>query len=185
MTTPRLTAMLQANKAFQAQIDVASLPKRAPETLAVITCMDPRINLEAIGISSFSTDGSGNSDVRIIRTIGGRADIRSLVIGTFLAGINEYVVLMHKDCGCCLAHSKLNVIRSNMEQRLSAEQRKRLNRFSDNELAEWLQTFADPYEAVKAEVENIKAFPFMPADVTVHGLVYDVETGAVEVAVAG
>ncbi len=185
MSTPRLAEMLQANRAFQANIDVQRLPKRAPETMAVITCMDPRINLEALGIAGFGADGSGNSDVRIIRTIGGRADVRSLVIGTFLAGINEYVVLMHKDCGCCLAHSKLDVIRQNMEARLAPDQRERLGRFSDTEFAEWLQTFADPYEAVKTEVEMIKSFPFMPTDIVVHGLVYDVGTGAVEVVVEG
>ena len=90
-----LESILLDNARFRKRISLDRLPvQRTPGALAVITCMDPRINLEAIGIPGFTQHGSGTSSVRIIRSIGAMAEPRSLVIGIFLAGIREVVVLM-------------------------------------------------------------------------------------------
>lgn len=190
MQPTRLDRMLEANLNFQQRIDVAKLPSRAPDSLAVITCMDPRINLEALGIVGFSAEGEGNSDVRVIRTLGAAAEARSLLVGIFLAGFKEIVVLMHTDCGCCLAWSKIDVIVENMESRVgdSAEyqqfKREAGEPFRDN-LRTWLNAFEDPRSAIHREVAAIKALPFVPDDIVVHGLLYDVATGGVEVIVNG
>ena len=187
--TDRITDMLAANDRFRERIDVAKLPKRAPEPLAVITCMDPRVNLDAIGIPPFSADGEGHSDIRIIRSIGAMAEPRSLVIGMFLAGIREFVVLMHTDCGCCLAHGKIDTIIENMAGRLdSAEYETFKNRIGEPfraELMTWLKVFEDPREAIQREIADIRSRPFVPDDVVLHGLLYDTATGAVEVVVNG
>lgn len=187
--SPRLTSILQANKAFQAQISKDKLPARQPDPLAIITCMDPRVNLEALGIQQFSADGGGHSAVRIIRTIGGIADERSLIIGLFLAGICELVVLMHTDCGCCLAHSKIDTILENIQGALTPNQLKSVQQkigtpFHEN-LQAHLKTFENPIAAVKQEVKRLKQLPFIPESVIIHGLVYDVGTGKIEVVVSG
>lgn len=187
--SPRLASILQANKTFKAQIFENKLPARQPDSLAVITCMDPRINLEALGIQQFSADGAGHSAVRIIRTIGGMADERSLIIGLFLAGIRELVVLMHTDCGCCLAHSKIDTLIENMQDSLTPNQLKNVHQkigapFRDR-LQAHLKTFENPIAAVKQEVERLKQLPFVPEGIIVHGLVYDVATGDIEVVVSG
>lgn len=187
---PWLDAMLQANARFRERIRPERLPvQRAPSTVAVITCMDPRVNLEAIGIPQFAADGGGNSAIRVIRTIGGMADTRSLVIGMFLAGVREFAVLMHTDCGCCLAYSRVDTIMENMEKRLDPD---RLRAFRDTvgepfreNLRTWLKAFEDPRDAVQQEVADIRALPFMPRDVAVHGLVYELSSGRVEVVVNG
>ena len=69
--------------------------------------MDPRINLNACGIEPFAPDGAGLSEVRVIRTIGGMAEDRSLIVGIHLAGIREIAFVMHTDCGNCLAKAEV------------------------------------------------------------------------------
>ncbi len=185
-----LGKILQKNQQFRHRVSPDTLPtERTPGALVVITCMDPRVNLEAIGIPGFASDGSGGSPVRIIRTIGAMAEPRSLVIGMFLAGIREFVVLMHTDCGCSLAHSKLDVIVENVEKRLSSA---KLQAFKamigepfDRQLADWLKVFAEPRQAVQDEVASIRSLSYLPDDVIVHGLLYDLASGGVEVVVNG
>jgi carbonic anhydrase len=87
--------ILAANSAFRERIVPDQLPTTRTPGPAVITCMDPRVNLEAIGIPGFAKDGSNSSPVRVIRTLGAMADNRSLIVGIFLAGFREIVVLMH------------------------------------------------------------------------------------------
>lgn len=183
--TDRLEQILQANQAFKNKISADKLPvQRLPESLAVITCMDPRINLEAVGIRSFSADGAGHSSVRIIRTIGGMADDRSLIIGIFLACIKEIVVLMHTDCGCCLAHSKIDKLIENLNQNLDSNQlqavKETIGAPFREKLRNHLQTFEEPKQAIRKEISRIKALPFIPNDIIFHGLLYDVATGSVE-----
>jgi carbonic anhydrase len=188
-TTNRIRDIMNANDRFQQRISTAKLPVRAPETLAVITCMDPRINLESIGIPAFSSDGEGHSDIRIIRSIGAMAEPRSLIIGMFLAGIREFVVLMHTDCGCCLAHAKIDTIIENMERRLESAKYQTFKShvgepFRTN-LMTWLKVFEDPYNAIQNEIANILTQPFVPDDILLHGLLYHTATGAIEVVVNG
>ncbi len=179
-----------ANKEFQMRINREQLPtSRTPGSTAIITCMDPRINLEAVGIQQFSRSGEGQPSVRIIRTIGGMIEERSLIVACFLAGINEIVVLMHTDCGCSLANEKIDTIIKNMEQKIESTnfehfKRKLNNPFKEN-LRQHLMTFSDPYEAVKKEVERIRSLTYSPKNLIVHGLVYDLKTAEVEVVVNG
>ena len=81
-----LDRLRERNDAFQRGIDIARLPvARSPGRFALVTCMDPRINLNAFGIEPFAPDGAGLSEVRVIRTIGGMAEDRSLIVGIHLA----------------------------------------------------------------------------------------------------
>lgn len=184
-----LDEIISVNSDFQSRIDIEKLPTARTPGQAVITCMDPRVNLEAIGIPSFSVDGEGTSSVRIIRTLGAMADYRSLIVGIYLAGFREIVILMHTDCGCCLAYSKVDVIADNMQQRLSPSAFEAFHTdvgepFTDN-LRTYLQAFQNPYDAVKAEIEKIQGLPFVPDDLILHGLVYDLSSGKVDVVVNG
>lgn len=187
--TNRVENILFANERFQKRISEDKLPKRAPETLAIITCMDPRINLDAVGIPPFSPTGEGHSDIRIIRTIGAMAEPRSLLIGMFLAGIREFAVLMHTDCGCCLAYEKIDTIIANMREQLAPSQyqsfKSQIGEPFRANLMNWLKVFDDPGNAIKREVANIRVQPFVPESVLLHGLLYHTETGVVEVVVNG
>lgn len=183
--TTWLKKIQAANATFVEEINQSRLPIERKPGPAVITCMDPRVNLQALGIPGFESDGHCNSSVRIIRTLGGMAENRSLLVGIFLAGIREIVVLMHTDCGCCLAHSKVDVIEQNMAARLDPVNFERFKAavgfpFEEN-LRGYLKSFADPREALIQEIESIRNLPFVPQDVIVHGLLYELETGRIDV----
>ena len=190
MTNTRwIEQIVSANANFQERIAVDKLPTAREPGQVVITCMDPRVNLEAIGIPSFAENGAGASSTRVIRTLGAMPEYRSLIVGIYLAGFREVVIMMHTDCGCCLAYSKVDTIIERMQSRLSAEA---FDSFTtdigtplEDNLRDYLKAFQDPYDAVKVEVEHIKNLPFLPDDLIVHGLVYDLNTGKVDVVVNG
>lgn len=185
-----LDSAMLSNAQFRARIQPAALPtKRTPGSVAVLTCMDPRVNLEAIGLPGFAPDGSCDSPVRVIRTIGAIAEPRSLLVGLFLAGIREIAVLMHTDCGCCAAFSQIDTIVARMQQNLDPDA---LGRFRASigepfaeRLRDWLGAFPDPYLAVRQEVAAIARLPFAPPQLLIHGLVYDLASGRVDVVVNG
>lgn len=185
-----LDDILAANESFLERINVDKLPtKRSPGTYAILTCMDPRINLEAIGIHPFSEDGESRSQVRIIRTIGGIIEPRSLLVATYLAGLKELIIMIHTDCGNSLAYKKIDTLLENMTKQLEPERLKKF-RASIGEpfrerLLDWLKAFEDPEEAVKREVDALRSYSITPKDLVIHGLVYDVFTGKVSIIVNG
>jgi carbonic anhydrase len=184
-----LDQIMLHNGEFTARIHPDKLPTARTPGPAIITCMDPRVNLKAIGIPGFSSEGEGQSSVRIIRTLGAMADNRSLLVGIFLAGFREIVLLMHTDCGCSLAYSKIDVIVDNMRDQLSSEAfeafKAEIGEPFTDKLREYLKAFEDPAEAVRKEIDSIRRLPFVPDTLILHGLVYDLDTGAVDVVVNG
>ena len=117
------------------------------------------------------------------------AEARSLAIGIHLAGIQEIVVLMHTDCGCCVAYSKVDTIIERMNENLTPSQNETFRQttgepFQEN-LRNWLKAFEEPRSAIQQEVTTIKSLSFVPETVVVHGLLYDLATGGIEVVVNG
>ena len=185
-----LETILEENKKFREAIDTDALPtQRQPYPYGVVTCMDPRVNLAAAGVPPFRSTGEIQSQVRIIRTLGGMADKRALVVGIHLAGLKEIAVIMHTDCGCSLAYSKIDTLIGNIETNLHPEKWEEFKNLVGEpireKLIEWLHAFEDPRTAVKKEVETIKSYPFVPETLIVHGLVYDLSSGTIEVVVNG
>jgi carbonic anhydrase len=185
-----LDEILLQNEKFRARIEIDQLPvQRNPCPYAIVTCMDPRINLEAAGVPGFDPRGKTLSNFRIIRTIGGMADERSLVIGIHLAGIKEIAVIMHTDCGCSLTHTKINTIINNLHNSLNKPQ---LDKFKSivgepfsEKLIEWLRAFDEPKRALMKEIETIRSYPYIPESLIVHGLLYDLASGRLDVIVNG
>ncbi len=187
--TTWLDEIVSANNSFKARVRPEKLPTARTPGSAVITCMDPRINLESIGIPGFTGEGEGVSSVRIIRTAGGMADNRSLIIGIFLAGFREIVLIIHTDCGCCLAFSKIDSIIENMQKQLSSEEfqkfKAEIGEPFPEKLRSYLKAFEDPREAVKREIENIRKLPFIPDGLILHGLLYELQSGNIDIVVNG
>ena len=185
-----LDRLRERNDAFQRGIDIDKLPvARSPGRFALITCMDPRINLDALGIEPFAPDGAGVSEVRVIRTIGATAEDRSLIVGIHLAGIREIAFVMHTDCGNCLAKAKIDKVVGSLSTRICEEDynnfRASIGEPFSKKLIEHLKAFDDPHEAVIREIEIVRRKPFVPNDMVLHGLVYELETGKLEVVVDG
>ena len=166
-----LDAVLAANARYAEHFGEKS-ELRAPPVrgLGILTCMDAR--LDPAGIA-----GLREGDAQILRNAGGRASndiIRSLAISCRLLGTREWLVIHHTGCG--------------MAKLTDAEERRRLTTeagtdeaafFSSEDLA-WL-AIQDVHERLVAAVQRIRAHPLLPPGVLVHGLLYDVANGLLEV----
>ncbi len=90
-----LPAILEANRRYAAGFAKGDLPMPPARRLAVLTCMDARIDpAQALGLAE--------GDAHVVRNAGGRASddaLRSLVISQQLLGTREVLVVHHTDCG--------------------------------------------------------------------------------------
>src|SRR5689334_12777068 len=91
-----LDEVLEANRAYVASFgDKGSLPSPPARRLAILTCMDARLDPAKFA-------GLAEGDAHVIRNAGGRASddaIRSLVISYKLLGTREWFVIHHTNCG--------------------------------------------------------------------------------------
>lgn len=187
---PWLSTLLARNAAFRAKADPARLPvARTPGRFGLVTCMDPRLNPAALGLDGFGPDGGGGGGVRVIRTIGGMADDRSLIVGIHLAGIREFAFVTHTDCGNCLAKARIDAIADSLRATMPADDHKAFAASIGGDdpatLVAYLKAFDDPRVAVEREIAAVRRKPFVPADVILHGLVYDLSTATLELVVDG
>src|ERR1035437_6469187 len=89
-----INRVLEANLRNAIHYDPQQVSPYPHMRLAVLTCMDTRISLAALGLKV--------GDAHLIRNAGGIATddaIRSLVVSHYLLGTNEIMVINHTDCG--------------------------------------------------------------------------------------
>jgi carbonic anhydrase len=87
--------MLESAKSRKGELAAPDLGPRPRRKVAVLTCMDTRLEVEKIL-------GIRRGDAHIIRNAGGLVTddaIRSLSISQRLLGTEEIIVVMHEDCG--------------------------------------------------------------------------------------
>jgi carbonic anhydrase len=157
---------LAANETYaQAFVD-PDLPPRAARGLAVVTCMDSRIDpLAMLGLEK--------GDAKILRNAGGRVTedvLRTLVLAAHLLEVQRVLVVQHTDCRMAKvtddqAHEAIRE-RSGLDTR-SLE----------------FRTIPDQRAALELDVQRIKSSPYLPADLAVAGGIYDVTTGRLQVLV--
>ena len=156
--SPQLARVLEANERYAAVFDPGSFTASPSRRLAVIACMDARINV-------FDVLGLGTGDAHIIRNAGGLATddaIRSLVISQQLLGTEEVIVVEHTECG--LLGFDDETIRRRIADQTGISVDMPLHAFPDLE------------SNLRAQVERIRSHPWIK-DAAVSGLVYEVETG--------
>jgi carbonic anhydrase len=89
-----IARLLEANKAYaSARANVAD--PRPSRRLAVVTCMDARIDV-------FATLGLHLGEAHVLRNAGGRITddmLRSLALSAHVLGVNTVVVMQHTKCG--------------------------------------------------------------------------------------
>ena len=155
-----LPAILEANQRYAAGFAKGDLPMPPARRLAVLTCMDARIDpAQALGLAE--------GDAHVVRNAGGRASddaLRSLVISQQLLGTREVLVVHHTDCGMLTFSNEQ--LRAKLAQDLGA----------DAAAVDFLP-FADLEGSVRQDVATIRASPLVPDDILVRGFVYDVRTG--------
>jgi carbonic anhydrase len=153
---PVLDEVLRANEEYAAGFAGSALAMRPSRGLAVLTCMDARLDPAKFA-------GLAEGDAHVIRNAGGRASddaIRSLVISHTLLGTQEFFVIHHTGCGM---------------ETFTNEKKGELLGPEAGEI-DWL-TFPDATQAVADDVAAIRAHPLVPESIPIYGFMYEVETG--------
>jgi carbonic anhydrase len=158
----------QANERYAARFDKGDLPIPPARKVAVVTCMDARLDPEEfLGLEL--------GDAHVIRNAGGRVSedaIRSLVISERFLGTEEIVVVHHTECG----------MQTFRNEDLAAKIKEDLG--VDASGRDFLP-FTDLEESVREDVEKIRASELIPDDIAVYGAIYDVKTGEIREVVRG
>jgi carbonic anhydrase len=151
--------MLNVAFARAAENAAPGLSPRPQRKVAVLSCMDTRIDLYAML-------GLERGDAHIIRNAGGLVTddaIRSLSISQRLLGTEEIVVVMHDGCGLRGASE------DSFKQALIA----------DGVLPSWrLGAFDDVEATLRSSLERLRSSPELPYRERIRGFVFDPETGA-------
>jgi len=158
--------VLAANAAYQRAFADPHLLGRAAKGLAVVTCMDSRI--DPLGILGLSP-----GDAKILRTAGARvtADVlRSLVLAHHLLAVDRVMVLSHTDCG---------MVKTTDEAVHAAV----LDRSGVDSRSLDFQTIEDQAGTLERDVQRVRSSPYLLPGMPVVGGVYDVFTGEVRLTV--
>jgi carbonic anhydrase len=151
--------LLQNANAYAEGFDKGDLPLPPGKRVAVLACMDARLN-------PYGILGLTEGDAHVIRNAGGVVSddaIRSLAISQNLLGTEEIILIHHTDCGM------LTFTDDELAEKLEQE---------TGERPDWhAHSFSDVEEDVREGVERIKSSPFIPRTDRVRGFVYEVETG--------
>jgi carbonic anhydrase len=151
--------LLANNEAYAASFDKGDLPLPPGKRVAVVACMDARLN-------PYGILGLHEGDAHVIRNAGGVVtddEIRSLAISQRLLGTEEIILIHHTDCGMLT---------------FTDDDFKRSIQDDVGIKPEWAaEAFGDLDEDVRQSIARIKASPFIPHKERVRGFVYDVGTG--------
>ena len=155
-----VTDELLANaERYAAAFDKGDLPMPPARQVAVVACMDARLNPSGLL-------GLHEGDAHVIRNAGGvitEDEIRSLAISQRLLGTREILLIHHTDCGM------LTFTDDEFKAAVEAETGLR---------PPWApESFPDVAADVRQSIARIQANPFIPHKDNVRGFVYDVGTG--------
>ena len=151
--------LLANNLAFAASFDQADLPLAAARKVAVVACMDARIDPVALL-------GLRPGDAHVIRNVGGIVtdeEIRSLAFSQVMQGTQEIILVHHTDCGM------LTVDDDGFKDRVRA---------ATGATPPWSPgCFEDLDDDLRACLERLRESPYLPNKRSIRGFVFDVKTG--------
>jgi carbonic anhydrase len=153
--------LLEANRRYRDAFHDPQVAGRATRGLAVLTCIDSRIEpLAMLGLKV--------GDAKIIRNAGARVTddaLRSLVLATNLLGVTRVCVVQHTDCAV------IGSTNDDLRARVSAAR--------GVDAGGW-DFLADPDQraVVQADLERIASCRLLPPDLEVGGFIFDVHSGA-------
>jgi carbonic anhydrase len=150
---------LTANDHYARAFDKGTLPLPPGRKLAVLVCMDARIDpARALGLEE--------GDAHVIRNAGGRVvdALRSLAISQTLLGTEAVAIVHHTDCGMLTFTDE--TIRSTLKEA----------RGVDADHVAFLP-FRDLDESVRDDIRAYRQSSLVRQDIEVRGFVYDVRSG--------
>ena len=152
--------LLGANKEYASTFKSNGLSGEARKGLAIVTCMDSRIDpLHIVGMEA--------GDAKILRNAGARVTedvLRTLVLATHLLGVNRVLVMPHTDCKMA----------SGEEQEIHAAI---LEKSGIDTRGIEIRTVKDQMKALITDIQRIESYPLLAKNVKVMGAVFSVESG--------
>jgi carbonic anhydrase len=154
-----VTDELLANNAQYASTFSGPLPLPPAKHVAVVACMDARINVyAALGLSE--------GEAHVIRNAGGvvtEDEIRSLAISQRLLGTTEIILIHHTDCGMLTFTD--DAFKQSIQEDVGVK-------------PAWAaEAFTDLDTDVRQSIARIRTSPFIPVKDSIRGFVFDVATG--------
>lgn len=152
--------LLENNRGFAARYAHGHLDVRPSLRLAIVTCMDSRLDV-------FAALGLEDGQAHILRNAGGVITddvIRSLALSQRRLGTEEILLIHHTDCGLQLITD--DGFRAELQQATGMAP------------AFAIESFTDVDEDVRQSIARVQHSPFLPHRDRVRGFVYDVDTGA-------
>lgn len=150
--------LVSNSERYAAGFDQGALPMPPGKQVAVLACMDARLNV-------YGVLGLAEGDAHVIRNAGGIVTedaIRSLTISQRLLGTTEIILIHHSDCGMLTFNDDpvKDQIRADVGIRPPFA----------------LEAFPDVDDDVRQSIRRIEASPFIACK-NVRGFVYDVADG--------
>jgi carbonic anhydrase len=153
--------VLKANEDFAQRFTLRHLSRRPTRRLAVLACMDARLNVEqALGLAP--------GEAHIIRNAGAIVSedaLRSLVLSHHELGTREIMIIGHSECGV------LGLDDRELRTRLESQ-------FGPAEHPATFHGFSDLESSIREQMRKVKSHPWLCGRVLVRGFTYDVKTGA-------
>jgi carbonic anhydrase len=151
--------VLANNEQYVSSFDKGDLPLPPGRKLAVVACMDARLNVYALL-------GLNEGEAHVIRNAGGAVTddvIRSIAISQRLLGTEEIVLIHHTDCGMLT---------------FTDDEFKATIQKDTGIRPEWAaEAFPELDADVRQSIARLKASPFIPKKDAIRGFVYEVESG--------
>jgi carbonic anhydrase len=151
--------VLAANEQYAAGFRLGGLDPVAAKGLAVLTCMDSRIEpLAMLGLAP--------GDAKILRNAGARVTddvLRTLVLASYLLGVERTMVVQHTKCR--MAAEAEEAVHAAVEAAGGPDTRSLSFLVSPDQEA-----------TVSADVQRIRSWPYLER-LQVGGFLYDVDTG--------
>ena len=155
--------LLSANKEFAQSFKAQDLTGQAKKGLAIVTCMDSRIDpLHIVGMEA--------GDAKILRNAGARVTedvLRTLVLATHLLNVNRILVMPHTDCR--MASGEEHEVHAAIKEKSGIDTR-----------GIEIRTVKDQRAALLGDITRIEAYPLLANDIKVMGAIYDTKTGLLE-----
>jgi carbonic anhydrase len=153
--------VLAANETYARDFRLAGLQSHAARGLAVLTCIDSRIEpLAMLGLDP--------GDAKILRNAGARVTgdvLRTLVLASYLLGVDRAMIIAHTNCRMAAGDE------NDVHVAVGAAGG------PDTRSLAFLVT-SDQEATVRADVQRVRSWPYL-ARLRVGGFLYDVNTGLV------
>ena len=155
--------ILSSNEKYFRTFQHSELTGTARKGLAIVTCMDSRISpLAVVGMQA--------GDAKILRNAGARVTddvLRTLVLASYLLGVNRVLVMPHTDCR--MANADEATIHATIQDQFGVDTR-----------SLEFRTVSDQRAALAIDVTRIRTYPLLQKGVSVAGAIYNVSTGQLE-----